>query len=287
MDTMSSRLSAVLGFYAQARPVLWLGILGLALAFACSAFALLYGFRIPPEGDLTKPISFDGAVGIYLLTIAVYVPFADFSERGRRRWMAWLIGLIPYAFGVETIQQLRGLDPRFSRYAGPIDNIAGLLFFLAALALIVNFVILAAKLMTAKRGGLILLGLRYACASTLIAFGAGLWMSAIQGRLQSPAGNILPLHALGFHGLQAIPLVAWFLSRSTESEARARQWVHLAGLTWIAGCLMVAWQTAVGQPLTQLSPAVLLAVLLFAVWTAAMLFAAFSWLRRVESSVSP
>jgi hypothetical protein len=48
--------------------------------------------------------------------------------------------------------------------------------------------------------------------SELIGLLAGLWLSANQGRVVAPAGNLLPLHTAGFHAVQAIPLVALLLT---------------------------------------------------------------------------
>jgi len=108
-----------------------MGVVGISLGIFCLAvMALRGGAPIPPEGDLQKPATFDIAVGIYLLTLALLLPSAGFSERGRKRWVAWNVGLFAYAFGIENIQIFRGLDPRFSRVAGPLDQILGLVFFI-------------------------------------------------------------------------------------------------------------------------------------------------------------
>jgi hypothetical protein len=57
----------------------------------------------------------------------------------------------------------------------------------------------------------------------MFAFAGGLWMIVIQGRKTGVAGNILPLHAAGFHGLQAVPIVAILFRRSTLSDRLARR----------------------------------------------------------------
>ena len=62
--------------FSQSLPLLWLGITGLILAAACSGIALVHGTMIPPEGDLTKVITFDAAVGFFVITIALFVPLA-------------------------------------------------------------------------------------------------------------------------------------------------------------------------------------------------------------------
>jgi hypothetical protein len=289
---ISGAIRQLLATYAQLRSITLLGILGLVLAFGCAVVAAVHGLMIAPEGDLTKAISFDGAVGIYLLTIALFVPLARFTPSGLRKWTGWTVALMLYAFGLETIQILRGFDPRFTRAGGTVDQVAGSLFLFVAIGVIVLFVILAAKLVRRKADGaeaLVLLGIRYAAASTLIAFGAGVWMSAVQGRNFGAHGNILPLHALGFHALQGIPLVAWLLSRSGISNEMSRRWLHVAGTAWIAACVMVAVQTAIGQPVTEISPAIVSAAAAMLVWAVCFLQAARLWLavpRQTHATVT-
>jgi len=231
---------------------------------------------IPPEGDLTKAITFDAAVGIYVITIAFFVSLAAFSPRGGRCWMRWFVGLTLYGYAVETIQSLRGLDPRFSHAAGPVDQIIGLTFGLTALGLVACFLVLAAKLWRRPLmgpDGLILLSLRYASVVTVMGFAAGIWMGSIQGRHVGAEGNILPLHALCFHALQAIPLVAMVFQRTQTPDSFARQWVHAAGIAWLGLCLAVAWQTADGLPVTRFSSIMLVAYALTLGWVLSLGFA--------------
>src|SRR5262252_4656452 len=104
--------------FSQTRSLLWLGIAGVTLAALTSVVAVVYGTIILPEGDLTKSMSFDAAVGIYVITLALFVPLAEFTPRGRRRWIRIVVGLTSWGYAVETIQVLRGIDPRFTRVGG-------------------------------------------------------------------------------------------------------------------------------------------------------------------------
>jgi hypothetical protein len=273
------------------QPLLWVGVLGIALAAVCAIIALARGLIIPPEGDLTRAITFDLAIGIYLITLGCLVPLAHFSAAGERRWVSVSVGLALYAYGMETIQQLRGIDPRFSQVGGPIDALVGTGFVLVALGLIVMFSILAVRLV--RRGtdgadGLVLLGLRYAIGATMLAFAAGVWMSAIQGRYTGESGNILPLHAFGFHALQAIPLVGWLFSRSRTPEEDARRWVHTAGVAWLAACVAIAWQTALGRAVTEPSPPILAALVVLLCWLVCAVRAVQAWrASRLSAVPSP
>lgn len=238
------------------------------------------GEPIPPEGELGKAISFNIGVGIYLLTIALLVPTAGFSEKSRRRWTAWAAAIFAYSYSLETIQTLRGIDPRFTRVGGPIDQITGGIFALVAIGMIVTFVVMARRFFFRGRPDAdspVLLAIRYGCIATIAAFAAGLWMSAITGSRTGEAGNILPLHALGFHGLQAIPVVALLLVWSGADKDEARKWVHLTAIVWLAACAAVAWQTIIGRSVLEIAPATVATGFLLVAWSAIAAFAFWRW----------
>lgn len=273
----SNRFAPLMGI---SWPLVWLGALGLLLAVGCTLVAAVRGLIVPTEGDLSKAITFNLAIGLYWLTLAVFYPLARFGAIGGRIWIAFAYGGTLYAYGIETIQTLRGIDPRFTRVGGPVDQIAGSVFGAIAMLLIAVFTVLAVKLVRRGTGGpegLILLAFRYAIVATMIAFAAGIWMSFNQGRYTGAAGNILPLHAFGFHSLQAIPLVAWLFSRSAVADQEARAWVHRAGIAWNAACVANAWQTAAGASVTELSPAILAASIAVLAWCVCAIRAASAW----------
>jgi hypothetical protein len=258
-----------------------MGFVGIFLGLICLAVMVARGgVPIPPEGDLSKPATFNIGVGIYILTIALLVPSAGFSERGKKRWVRWNVGLFTYAYIIETVQTFRGLDPRFSRHGTPWDQIAGGVFFIVALGTLVLFVIMAVKFFRRDRpdgDSPLLLAIRYGCTASLSAFAAGVWMSAVQGRTTGAAGNILPLHALGFHGLQAVPLIALLLLWSGYDSRETRKWVHLTGVVWLAACAAVALQTMAGRSVSEMSAGPLATAFLLAIWAAIGLFAFWRW----------
>jgi hypothetical protein len=144
----------------------------------------------------------------------------------------------------------------------------------------VLFVIMAAKFFRRGRPDAdspIILAIRYGSAAALGAFSAGIWMSVIQGRTTGTAGNILPLHALGFHGLQAVPLIALLLLWSGYDSRETRKWVHATGIVWVAACAAVAWQTVAGRSVSEMSAAPLATGFLLAVWLGIGLFAFWRW----------
>jgi hypothetical protein len=261
----------LLATFREERGVTAVALGGIALGILTLVVAMVRGPIVPPEGDLMKPATFDLAVGIFLLTLVPWLPVSGFTGAARRRWRRWMIGLGLYAFAIETIQQFRGIDPRFSR-AEPASQLLGLLFFFTALGITTLAVALAARAFdrrTTGRRGLLVLAARWAAASMLIGFLAGIWLSANQGRFVGEAGNLLPLHAAGFHAVQAIPLVAWLLAWSAVPVGTAPRWVNIAGAAWAATCIAIWWRTASGRAVTDLSGAGMLPAALFGVWTIA------------------
>jgi hypothetical protein len=224
-----------------------------------------HGVIVEPEGNLYKAATFDIAVGIFLLTLALIARVAGVG----RAWRGSLVGLALFGYGVETIQIFRGYDPRFSRVSSPLDQAIGGIFFLSALGIMICFLALMARFFfrpTRGEGGALNLALRYGGVASLFAFGVGIAMSALGGPRVGESGNFLPLHAAGFHGLQAIPLVALLFAWARAPEAETRRAVHLAGVAWISACLAIAWQTSSGRSVLEPTAATGIALLVFLAW---------------------
>ncbi|MBI2189510.1 MAG: DUF4281 domain-containing protein [Acidobacteria bacterium] len=270
----------IVASFREERGVTMTALAGVALGGLAFIVAGLRGPEVPPEGDLMKPASFDVAVGLFILSLVPWLPGSGFSEAARRRWRTWMIGLLIYAFGTETVQQFRGIDPRFSR-AEPASQILGAIFFVSALGILSLSVALAARAFEAHaagRRGLLVIAARWAGVSMLMGFLAGVWLSANQGRVVGEAGNLLPLHAAGFHAVQAVPLVALLLAWSTVPVDTARRWVHIAGFAWAAACVAIWWQTALGRAVTDLATAAGVAsVALLGLWTLAAVRGLVAW----------
>lgn len=280
-NSLGSALRLLMAALAKERAMFRSGVLGIFLGIVGLIVMGIHGPIIEPEGLLKKAISFDIALGIYVLTLLLFMPLAGFSARGLRRWRGWHVGLVLLAYCFENIQIARGLDPRFSTHGSPADQILGGVFFLQANGLVVLFIILAVKIFRNKAPSnpLLLMATRYAFAATLIAFAAGEWMSFAGGPLTGAAGNIMALHAMGFHGLQAIPLIALFLSWAGESEKQGRPWVQIAGLTWFAASVVIGLQTYLGHSLFELSLLPLLTITFLLIWTFIAVRSSYLWLK--------
>lgn len=280
---------ALLAVFKEERALFRTALLGITLGALVFVYMLFNGRLVAPEGDLFKAATFDFAVGVYLLTLTALLPFSGMSRRGRAAWRWLTVAFVLYGYTVETVQIVRGLDPRFTRAGTPVDQILGGVFFLVAVGLIVLFVVLAARFLAARTpigGTLFQLGVRYGCAATLAAHAVGMWMSANQGPRIGEGGNLLPLHAAGFHGLQALPLVALLFAWSHTPTETARRWVHAAGVAWLGACAAVAWQTTRGGSVLTASTPTAFALALFAVWALALARAALALRRAPFDSYS-
>ena len=256
----------------------WLGLLGVALGALCALIGLARGFDIPPEGNLWETAVFNGALGFFILTLAAFAPEAGFTERGQRRWGTALIVTTLFAYGVETVQAFRGLDPRFSVVAGPIDQNLGGVFLLDALIIMGLFLVLAWRFLRAEATPL-RLAVRYASAASLVSFGVGIGMTIAQGRMVGVEGNLLLIHAAGFHGLQAIPLIALLFVWSGVGEGVAKRWVHVAGIAWSGLCIAILWQAVTGGSPLEISPATVATLAFFSGWALAALVAVRAWVQ--------
>jgi hypothetical protein len=275
--TQRSVYGAVLALWRREKVVARLGMAGIALAAICTAVALVNGsWLLGAEGRLLEAAKFDIALGIYLLSLALLLPLAGFSERGHKRWVGWAVGFTIFNFAMENVQSWRGLDPRFSNLAGPVDQILGAIFFLSALGVMVLFILLVWPFFRSAAlpdHPMLRVALRYAGSAALLGFASGIAMSVTGGRAVNGAGNIMPIHAAGFHGLQALPLVALLLGWSGLEVNAARPWIHLAGISWLLFCLGLILQPVLGRPTFQPGAPFAFSVIGILTWGAALLYA--------------
>lgn len=264
--TQSGELWSALRIQLAREPrVAWMGVLGIVLGAVCGVVGLVRGLEVPPEGNLWETATFNGAVGIFLLTLALLAPEAGFTSRGQWWWGTLLILATLYAYALETVQAFRGLDPRFSVVAGEVDKLLGSVFFFDALLLMVLFVVFAWPFFQARTTPL-RLAVRYAAGTCVLSFAVGIGMSLQQGRMVGDEGNLLLVHAAGFHGLQAIPLVALFRFRGSASDAKVLRWVHVAGIAWTGLCVSLLVQAGTGLAPFKVTPALVIALGFFSVW---------------------
>jgi hypothetical protein len=276
--------ATLLALWKRERLVVFCGLLAFLLAGVCVGAALVNGsWHVPPEGRLLDAVKFEVGVGIYFLTLALLVPLAGMTARGRRWWVAWTVGNALYFVSIEAVQAIRGLDPRFTRAGSEFDQTAGAIFGLSALVTIVLFAILVRRFF--RRDVLpdqpaLRLAIRYGVAAIVFAFGSGIAMSLLQTRAVMGSGTLMPMHAAGFHGIQAVPAVALLLAWTPWSSSRQMRLTHAAGLAWLALCAGLFWQAMAGMPAPALSIATALAAAGFGAWVICFGIAIAAYMRR-------
>jgi hypothetical protein len=308
-DVVGNRtpVAAILSLWQRERALFGLAALGFTLAGITAIVAAVNGgWLLGAEGRLLEAVKFDVAVGIYLLTLALIAPFAPVPDAARRRWIRWSVVVFVYGFTIENVQAWRGLDPRFSGIAGPVDQALGTLFFFTALGILVLFVDLLARFWrddALPDHPALRIALRYGTVTTLYAFGIGIVMSVL-GTRYIGAGNMMTLHAAGFHGLQAVPLVALLAGSlgalttsaaqatpaqqtshptrasgadadadaddaGTDAVANVLTITHLAGVGWLLFCTGLLVQALSGVRMAEPSIGLVVAVLGVVLWAAA------------------
>ncbi|WP_158735894.1 hypothetical protein [Alteribacillus sp. YIM 98480] len=248
-------------FFEGEKGMVIAGFLGFILGGICTIYSIFFGAVIPPEGDLTKAISFNFAIGLFLLTTAAIIPFAGLRPGRSRFFTRSYIILALYSYGIETIQHFRGLDPRFSQHGQVWDLVFGGIFALVAILMIVYYAFFGWTFFregAMKRRSSIILGIRYGMITTMMSFAAGLWIIAIQSRYTGVAGNIIWVHGLGFHGLQLVPLIGWLLEKGISGKRKNRL-IHVTGIAWILVVLCIGVQTIMGHSIFDVSIMMLLA----------------------------
>lgn len=241
-------------------------LLGFALAAFCGVWTLLYGGEIGAEGDVSKAFSFNAALGIFLLSTAAVAPYSALGAKGRAffRWSYILIAL--YAYFAETVQNFRGVNPRFTQDGSAFNAAVASGFALVALLLVLFYILFAVSFFVPKaykKDPLLVLSVRYAAIAIMISFAAGIWISLNGGRYTGLSGNLIWLHGLGFHALQAVPFAAWLAARKNLSKREAAVRVHWTGIAYILGLAAVGWQTMLGVTVLQWSALPLAALVCF------------------------
>ncbi|MFB9325889.1 hypothetical protein ACFFSY_08105 [Paenibacillus aurantiacus] len=243
-------------FFTGEKWLVGVGLLGFVLAAICGIWTLVSGAEVGAEGNMRNAFSFDGALGLFILSTAAVMPLAGMGGRMRAffRWSYIVLAL--YSYAAETVQNARGINPRFTNSTEAFDAAVGNVFATVAMLLVVFYVVFATyffRRRTYERHPELTLALRYTMAAVMISFGAGIWISLNLGRYVGAEGNIIWLHGLGFHALQAHPIIAWLTLR-TPWSARVRQGVvHTAGLSYGIGLLLMGWQTMIGHPVLEWS----------------------------------
>ena len=245
------------------------GVMGLILSIGIAVYLFVQGPIVSPEGNMRDAFSFNAAIGMFILSIAAILPLARFEE-SKRRVVRWLfIFATLYSYAIETIQNLRGISPRFSREGDVVDMVFGIIFGIVSLILVLLMVLLAIQFFRKYypyERVILLLGIRYAFLSIIVANTAGIWMIFLQDRFIGESGNLIVLHGIGFHALQTLILLAWLLEKAQVKDKVAKVLVHSGSVAWMVMISLIGIHTGLGNSVFELTPLPILAVLLLLFW---------------------
>lgn len=268
--------------YQKEKGLVWTGLAGIVLGLICIIFYLIQGDVIPPEGKWSKAISFDLAVGIFTLTTAICLPFVEMTPKQTKWFVYPIISSFWIAYAIETIQNARGFDPRFTKVGAVYDKLIGLFLGLVSIVMILSLVYFMIVIFKQKNSSFphILLSLRYACLSIMLAFISGIWMTILLDRVTPDGVNIMVLHFVGFHGYQAIPIIGWLVSKANLSSTVSKKIVHASGISWIIFTLALFVQSVLGYSIYQFSIILVIAGLALGIWAVLAIYSFIQYLGR-------
>jgi hypothetical protein len=251
------------------RALIITGLIGFLLSAGISIFIFFNDPIIAPEGNMRDAFSFNAAIGMFILSIAAILPLSRFGARKRKvvRWLFIFASI--YSYTIETLQNFRGINPRFSREGTVVDIAAGMLFGVISLVLVALTIVLMVHFLRMKQPHgrpFLIMGIRYAFLSVLAANSAGIWMILLQDRLTGGAGNLIVLHGVGFHALQTLILPAWLLEKAQIHEKYKKTMIHTGSIAWMLMVIVLGIQTALGQTIFEITILPIIALLFFLIW---------------------
>jgi hypothetical protein len=251
------------------RALIITGLIGFLLSAGISIFIFFNDPIIAPEGNMRDAFSFNAAIGMFILSIAAILPLSRFGARKRKvvRWLFIFTSI--YSYTIETLQNFRGINPRFSREGTVVDIAAGMLFGVISLVLVALTIVLMVHFLRMKQPHgrpFLIMGIRYAFLSVLAANSAGIWMILLQDRLTGGTGNLIVLHGVGFHALQTLILPAWLLEKAQIHEKYKKTMIHTGSIAWMLMVLVLGIQTALGQSVFEITILPIIALLFFLIW---------------------
>jgi hypothetical protein len=261
MAATSSMRTALLGYWRQARPWQRLGYLvGGALILVglghLAAWLVVGGAWAGPV-SFRKPTTFGISFGLTTLTLAWVAGHLRISDR-----TGWLL-LIPLAAADTlevvwvSVQRWRGVASHFN-FDTPLDSslfvLGGVAIAVAATAILVltalAFVAMEAapSMALAIRAGLLILLVAQGVGGWMIQHGVGPAGDGVHEGLTTfgAAGVMKVPHAVGIHGIQVLPALAWLLSFAALPERRRLGLVRMAVLGYVALLAVSLLQVATG-----------------------------------------
>ncbi|WP_420818547.1 hypothetical protein [Paenibacillus paeoniae] len=255
-------------WYKGEKWMLLTGLLGIVLALACGIGVLLLGTDESPGSGMAKAVSFNVALGIFLLSTAAVSPFSGMGRKSIAFFRWSYIALALFSYFAETVQHVRGVNPRFVTDGSDLDQAIADGFGIVAMLLAVFYLFFAAAFFRKRAYQLqpsIVLSVRYAMFAVMLSFIGGICISLNGGRFIGVEGNLIWFHGLGFHALQLLPMMAWLVVKSAVTARLQRKLIHIGGTAFIGGLLAIGLQTLLERSILEWSLLPLTALAFFVV----------------------
>lgn len=219
-----------------------------------------------------KPAKFAASIAVYLLTINWLIGDVALPPRGRRAVVWGTVAMVSFEMVAISMQAARGVASHFND-SSPFDAAVFALMGIAILANTALAAYLAHRFWTTRPPlpAPYLWGIRLGLAVFLLACAEGAFMSTQSAHSVGVAdggpglpivnwstrgGDLRAAHFFGMHGLQAIPLVGYWLSARGSGPAsrtkRAARWVIAAGVVYGAVALGLFLMALAGRPLIRM-----------------------------------
>lgn len=216
-----------------------------------------------------KPFKFAASVGIYLWTVAWFLPHLRLPA-WLRQGLGWAVALaMLFENALIFSQAVRGTSSHFNMatsYDGAIFAAMGAMIGINSLLAVILLVLFLARpgrvprpYLWGIRLGFLLLILGSAGGGMMITHGAHTVGAADGGPglpflgWSTSAGDFRPAHLIGLHGLQVLPLIGYWLSRRrswTDGRQTAALFAFAAGYLLLG--LLLFWQALAARPLVPL-----------------------------------
>jgi len=226
-------------FWATERAMAITALAGAAEALLLSLWIAVRGSPlVAPEGDLSRTAIGAAALAAFTVVSAALLGLADLDPAERARWRRVFLICVWYPYCFHALQNLRGINPRFSQVDTYPEHFGRYLLFISSQAFVMLYAVLAWSLARRRdaRAGLRLLAARYGLASLTLCFIAGYAM-VVRWMIDPFAAHsktMLISHGLAFDGLPVLLGASWVLERSALARDDARRWLHLTGAAWVA-----------------------------------------------------
>lgn len=255
--------------FRQEKWLTYTGLLGMLLAGVCAVWVMVNGAAVAPYGDVGKAFSFNAALGVFLLSTAVIMPYSGMSSRGKAIFRSVYIVLALYSYFAETVEHFRGMNPRFPRDGTAFDITVAAVFGVVAILLVLFYLWAAAQYFRRsvyQAHPEMAIAIRYAMAAVTLSFAAGIWIVVNQGSQVGTSGNLIWLHGLGFHALQLMPFMSWLsIYKAADDRLLRHRLLHLTGICFLLGLAAIGWQTLLGLSILEWSVLLFIALLSFLV----------------------